>query len=78
MRVRIVQMREALVGQLGSDFAFIRDEFGMFSFLGINQQQVQRLRNDYGIYMVDSTRINLAGLNTSNLDYFAQAIRAVL
>ena len=78
MRVRIVRMREALVEQLGSDFAFIRSEYGMFSFLGISPQQVERLRKDYGIYMVDSTRINLAGLNAGNLDYFAEAMRAVL
>jgi len=77
MRGRIVQMREAVVEQLGSDFAFIREEFGMFSFLGINHAQVQRLREEYGIYMVDSTRINLAGLNANNLDYFVTAMRSI-
>ena len=78
MRTRIVKMRQALVEQLGDDFAFIREEFGMFSFLGISPQQVTRLREEYGIYMVESTRINLAGLNTGNLAYFVGAIRSVL
>jgi aspartate aminotransferase len=77
MRARIVQMRHALVEQLGDDFTFIREEFGMFSFLGISPEQVMRLREEYGIYMVESTRINLAGLNTGNLAYFVEAIRAV-
>ncbi len=78
MRSRIVQMREALVEQLGDDFGFIRQEFGMFSFLGISLGQLSRLREEFGIYMVDSTRINLAGLNVNNLAYFVGAVRAVL
>jgi aspartate aminotransferase len=78
MRGRIVQMREALVEQLGTDFGFIRQEYGMFSFLGISPEQLSRLREEYGIYMVDSTRINLAGLNAGNLAYFVGAMRAVL
>ena len=77
MRNRIVQMREALVEQLGDDFAFIRDEFGMFSFLGIAPEQVTHLREKFGIYMVDSTRINLAGLNSDNLEYFVAAMRSL-
>jgi aspartate/tyrosine/aromatic aminotransferase len=77
MRSRIVQMREALVEQLGGDFAFIAREFGMFSFLGITAEQLVRLREEFGIYMVDSTRINLAGLNSRNLPYFVNAIRSV-
>ncbi len=77
MRSRIVQMRQALVEQLGSDFAFIAGEFGMFSFLGITAEQLTRLRETYGIYMVGSTRINLAGLNSGNLPYFVSAMRSV-
>jgi aspartate/tyrosine/aromatic aminotransferase len=77
MRTRIVKMRAALAEQLGGGFAFIRQEFGMFSFLGISPDQVSRLREEYGIYMVESTRINIAGLNDRNLDYFVQAMRSL-
>lgn len=78
MRGRISGMREAVVERLGNDFAFIREEFGMFSFLGITQEQLRRLREEYGIYMAGSTRINVAGLTPGNIDYFARAMGEVL
>lgn len=78
MQSRITSMRQALVQRLGSQFSFIQDEHGMFSFLGITPEQVTALREKHGIYMVASTRINLAGLNASNLDYFDQAMQEVL
>jgi aspartate/tyrosine/aromatic aminotransferase len=49
----------------------------MFSFLGIAPEQVTHLREKFGIYMVDSTRINLAGLNSDNLEYFVAAMRSL-
>ena len=83
MRRRIVAMREVLVERLGDgrsdrNFDFIRSEFGMFSFLGIGSEQVVRLREEFGIYMVDSTRINVAGLNRSNIEYFTESLSALL
>jgi aspartate aminotransferase len=50
----------------------------MFSFLGITQEQLQRLREEFGIYMASSTRINVAGLSDDNVDYFARAMSEVL
>jgi aspartate aminotransferase len=50
----------------------------MFSFLGLNVDQVQALINQYSIYLVDSSRINIAGINSSNIEYLAQSIAAVL
>ena len=83
MRQRIVAMREMLVERLGDgcldrNFVFIRSEFGMFSFLGIGPEQVVRLQEEFGIYMVDSTRINVAGLNRSNIEYFTESLFSVL
>ncbi|MGK2915843.1 MAG: aromatic amino acid transaminase [Porticoccaceae bacterium] len=83
MRDRINGLRSLLVARLAEkgaprDFAFIREQRGMFSFLGISQQQVARLRDKYGIYMVDSSRINIAGVSLDNIDYVAEAIVAVL
>ena len=83
MRRRIVAMREMLVEHLGDgrgdrNFDFIRSEFGMFSFLGIGPELVVRLREEFGIYMVDSTRINVAGLNRSNIEYFTESLSALL
>ena len=62
----------------GQDFSFIRREKGMFSFLGLNPAQVDRLREQYSVYMVASSRINVAGVNNSNVDYFAECVGAVL
>jgi aspartate aminotransferase len=50
----------------------------MFSFLGIEQTQVARLRREFSVYMLDSSRVNVAGLNAENIDYVCDAIAAVL
>ena len=82
MRERINSLRAVLADRLsaetGWDFGFIREQRGMFSFLGITAEQVEQLRNDYSIYMVDSSRINVAGLNGSNIDYFVTSLGQVL
>ncbi|MBC53771.1 MAG: aromatic amino acid aminotransferase [Gammaproteobacteria bacterium] len=83
VRERINGLRSALVIELGKqgidrDFGFIEQEKGMFSFLGLTVDQVQTLINQYSIYLVDSSRINIAGINSSNIEYLAQSIAAVL
>lgn len=83
MRERIADMRRALVAcmqqfDLGSRFQFITAEKGMFSFLGLTEQQVAALALDHGVYMVGSSRINVAGLNASNLEAFCAAVSLVL
>ncbi|MBN7795285.1 aromatic amino acid transaminase [Parahaliea mediterranea] len=78
MRERIASVRRGVAQSLGSDFQFIVREAGMFSFLGIRAEQVKRLREEFGIYMAESTRINLAGLNDGNLEYFCTAMNTVL
>ena len=83
MRDRINGLRGELTqrfaAKLGSDrFAFIRRQLGMFSFLGLSKDQVAALKARYSIYMVDSSRINVAGINGKNIDYFVDAVCAVL
>lgn len=83
MRGRINGLRELIVAKLAErgaprDFSFIADERGMFSFLGISKEQVIRLREEFHVYMVESSRINLAGINQANVDYVADSIVAVL
>ena len=50
----------------------------MFSFLGLSVAQVDQLREQFSIYMVGSSRINIAGISQTNIDYLAQSIAAVL
>lgn len=83
MRVRIKEMRQALVEKLKAkapahDFGFIIQQRGMFSYSGLTKAQVERLRNEYSIYAVDSGRICVAALNSGNIDAVADAIAAVL
>jgi aspartate aminotransferase len=83
VRVRILAMRALLAERLahnpaGRDFSFITRQKGMFSFLGITPAEVTRLREEFGIYMLESTRINVAGITKRNIDTLAQAINAVL
>ncbi|WP_406667956.1 aromatic amino acid transaminase [Gallaecimonas sp. GXIMD1310] len=83
MRGRIHELRSMLVDKLHArqdkkDFSFITRQFGMFSFLGISQEQVRQLKDDYAIYMVDSSRMNVAGINHNNIDYLTDAISNIL
>ena len=84
MRERIQRMRQLLVTTLQEkkgakqDFSFIIDQNGMFSFSGLNKEQVERLRAEYGIYIVGSGRINVAGLTLENMVPLCEAIVAVL
>jgi len=83
MRDRINGMRQLLVDQLAAngvtrDFSFITTQNGMFSFLGIDKEQVQRLQDEYSIYIVGSSRISLAGISPDNVNYLTQSIAKVL
>ena len=83
MRDRINGMRDAIssgmASRLGNNrFDFIREQRGMFSFLGVDKAQIAALQTEYSIYLVDSSRINVAGLNRSNIDYVCDAIAAVI
>lgn len=83
VRGRINDTRALFAGALEragvhGDFSFITREKGMFSFLGISKEQVRTLVNQYSIYLVDSSRINVAGINSHNIDYLVQSLRAVL
>ncbi|MYM25310.1 aminotransferase class I/II-fold pyridoxal phosphate-dependent enzyme [Duganella sp. FT135W] len=80
MRVRIKEMREAFVVKLqakGHDFAFVRDQIGMFSYSGLSKAQVETLRAK-SIYAVDTGRICVAALNSRNIDIVIDAIAEVL
>jgi aspartate aminotransferase len=83
VRLRIKSMRTLLCDSIqdneaGVDFRHIKEQKGMFSFLGITSVQLQRLREEFGIYIVSSTRVNLAGVNSNNIDYLSQSILRVL
>ena len=83
MRVRIKEMRTALVKALkeigaSKDFSFIEKQNGMFSFTGLTADQVQRLKDEFGVYAVKSGRICVASLNTKNVEYTAKAIKEVI
>ena len=83
MRDRIRQMRERLVEGLtrrgvSTDFSFVRRQRGMFSYTGLSSSQVDRLREQYGVYAVSTGRICVAALNSGNLDAVCEAIAAVV
>ena len=83
MRNRINGNRQLIVDKLiengvTRDFSFITKQAGMFSFLGITPEQVQQLQDEYSIYMVGSSRMSIAGIANSNVDYLAKAIATVL
>lgn len=83
MRERIRAMRNGLVERLQAagvdrDFSFVNVQRGMFSYSGLTAAQVDRLREEFGIYAVSTGRICVAALNTRNLDVVANAIAHVL
>lgn len=82
MRDRIRAMRTGLVDAIkaqgvAQDFSFVVQQRGMFSYTGLNAAQVERMKDEFGIYAVSTGRICLAALNTKNVDYVAKAIAAV-
>ncbi len=81
MRDRIRVMRSSLVEKLkaagAQDFSFINVQRGMFSYTGLTLAQVEKMRDEYGIYAVGTGRICVAALNTRNIGYVANAIAAV-
>lgn len=82
MRSRIVTLREGLSSALSSRtgdgrFDFIKNHKGMFSMLGLSVEQVARLRDDFAIYAVGDSRINVAGLTEARIDYLADALISV-
>ena len=83
IRERIQALREAFVDRMaeklpGVQFDHIRRQRGMFSYSGISADHVDRLKREYGVYLLGSGRINIAGLNQKNLDYVCTEIAAVL
>ncbi|MER2492926.1 aromatic amino acid transaminase [Catenovulum sediminis] len=83
MCARMRTLRSMLVNKIhergvDEDFSFINRQNGMFTFLGITPEQVQAIRDEYAIYMAGSSRINIAGISSSNVDYIADAVAAIL
>jgi aspartate/tyrosine/aromatic aminotransferase len=83
MRQRLQQMRQLLDDALRAeapehDFSHVVRAKGMFCFLGVSTEQVQRLKKDHAVYMVDSSRINIAGITADNVGHIARSVAAVL
>lgn len=83
MRARIRHMRARFVETLKKkgverNFDFLLEQIGMFSFSGIAKEEVIALREKYGIYMVESGRINMAAITEARMDYLCQSIAEVL
>jgi aromatic-amino-acid transaminase len=83
MRVRIKAMRQKLVDGLKAagvkqDMSFITTQIGMFSYSGLNKDQMVRLRNEFGVYGTDTGRMCVAALNSKNIDYVCASIAKVV
>lgn len=83
LRNRIKEMRVSLLSNLTDlgckkDFSFIVDQNGMFSFSGISTEDVKKLRSEYSIYIVDSGRVNIAGITSKNINYISESINKVI
>lgn len=83
MRERIIKMRQILNEKLSQalperDFSYLIKQQGMFSYTGLTAEQVDILKDKYGIYLLRSGRMCAAGLNLKNIDYVADAIVEVI
>jgi aromatic-amino-acid transaminase len=83
MRVRIKAMRTGLQAKLKAhgvtqNFDHIVNQRGMFSYSGLTEAQVDRLRDEFGIYALGTGRICMAAINDKNIDTIAAAIAKVL
>lgn len=83
MRSRIGEMRRLLMERLDAkklnrDFSFMTQQRGLFSMSGLTPMQVERLKKEYGIYMLSNGRISIPGLTHGNIDYVADSIAVVI
>ena len=83
MRARIKVMRQSLVQGLKAagvkaDMGFITTQIGMFSYSGLNKDQMVRLRSEFGVYGTDTGRMCVAALNSKNIDYVCASIAKVM
>lgn len=83
MRERIRAMRKAVTEQLAHhapqyDASYWLEQNGMFSYTGLSSEQVDRLRDEFGIYLLASGRVCVPGLNNQNVSYFAQSLAQVV
>ncbi|KAF4440051.1 aspartate aminotransferase [Fusarium austroafricanum] len=83
MSGRIINMRDVLRAKLEElqtpgTWNHITDQIGMFSFTGLSESQVMKLREEFHIYMTKNGRISMAGLNDNNVEYFAKAVDEVV
>ena len=83
MSGRIISMRTSLREKLESmktpgTWNHITDQIGMFSFTGLSEEQVLKIRDESHVYMTKNGRISMAGLNTNNVDYFAKAVDKIV
>ena len=79
----VQSLRQTFAEQLNQkqskkDFSFITQNLGMFSYLGIELEEALQLRSKHGVYILNSTRMNVAGLSSNNMDYVTDSIAAVL
>ena len=83
MRQRIAAMRKRVHDRLKElapqyDSSYFVKQQGMFCYTGLSKEQIQKLRDDFGVYILESGRISVPGLNQSNVDYFAESLAAVV
>ena len=83
MRERIAGMRQAAHDKLKHkapeyDSSYFVKQQGMFCYTGLSTAQLQRLRDEFAVYIIDSGRISVPGLNMDNIDYFVEAVAAVV
>lgn len=83
MRTRIFAVRDQLRSRLlelvpNGNFDYLTAQQGMFSYTGLSAAQVDRLKEEFGVYLVRSGRICVSGLNQRNINYVAESIAKVL
>ena len=83
MRQRIAAMRKRVHDRLKElapqyDSSYFVKQQGMFCYTGLTKEQIQKLRDDFGVYILESGRISVPRLNQSNVDYFAESLAAVV
>lgn len=84
MRERIRDMRVRLHAVLQQrfggerDFGYFLTQRGMFSYTGLNEAQVNELREKHGVYLVRSGRMCMSGLSRGNVERVAEAMAAVM
>jgi aspartate/tyrosine/aromatic aminotransferase len=80
---RITELRSEIISEIEKEgvninINFLKSQKGIYIFLDLNENQVDRLAEEFGIFLCDNGRLNISGMKKHQIAYFVQSLKTVL